>query len=167
MARNKYGNKKTVVDNITFDSQAEATYYIQLKWLLQAKQIKSFKCQPRFLLQEAYIKPDGTKVRKIEYVADFEIHNLDGSVEVIDIKGAETKEFLLKKKIYEYKFDIPLKVLAYEESLGFIELDKLKKLRKGAVSGKKSRSNKSSQSRLRSITSPNSIRGRIKQTRST
>lgn len=27
----KYGNKKTIVDDITFDSKAEAIYYQQLK----------------------------------------------------------------------------------------------------------------------------------------
>jgi len=130
--RNKYGNKKVVVDNIKFDSRAEATYYEQLKWLLQAKQIKSFKCQPKFLLQEAF-KKDGVTVRKIEYIADFEIHNLDGSIEIVDVKGAETKEFLLKKKLFLKKYDYPLKIVTLDKTLGWIELDKLKKIKSGRV----------------------------------
>ncbi|MCC9090707.1 DUF1064 domain-containing protein [Bacillus pumilus] len=128
---NKYGARKTVVDGITFDSKAEARYYEQLKWLKQAKQIKDFSLQPRFELQEAFKKNDKT-FRKIEYIADFLIINLDGSKEVIDIKGMETKEFAIKRKLYERKFDTPLKVIAFDRSLGFIELDKLKKLRRKA-----------------------------------
>lgn len=128
---NKYGARKTVVDGITFDSKAEAKYYEQLKWLKQTKQIKDFSLQPRFELQEAFKKNDKT-FRKIEYIADFEITNLDGSKEVIDIKGMETKEFAIKRKLYERKFDMPLKVIAFDRSLGFIELDKLKKLKRKA-----------------------------------
>lgn len=130
--RNKYGNKKVVVDNIKFDSIAEAKYYEQLKWLLQAKQIKSFKCQPKFLLQEAF-KKNGETFRKIEYIADFEIHNLDGSIEIVDVKGAETKEFLIKKKLFLKKYDYPLKIVTLDKTLGWIELDKLKKLKSGRV----------------------------------
>lgn len=130
--RNKYGNKKVVVDNVKFDSIAEAKYYEQLKWLLQAKQIKSFKCQPKFLLQEAF-KKNGETVRKIEYIADFEIHNLDGSIEIVDVKGAETKEFLLKKKLFLKKYDYPLKIVTLDKTLGWIELDKLKKIKSGRV----------------------------------
>ncbi|WP_144495877.1 DUF1064 domain-containing protein [Bacillus pumilus] len=128
---NKYGARKTIVDGITFDSKAEAKYYQQLKWLKQAKQIKDFSLQPRFELQETFKKHDKT-FRKIEYIADFEVTNLDGSKEVIDIKGMETKEFAIKRKLYERKFDTPLKVIAFDRSLGFIELDKLKKLKRKA-----------------------------------
>ena len=130
--RNKYGNKKVVVDNVKFDSIAEAKYHEQLKWLLQAKQIKSFKCQPKFLLQEAF-KKNGETVRKIEYIADFEIHNLDGSIEIVDVKGAETKEFLIKKKLFLKKYDYPLKIVTLDKTLGWIELDKLKKIKSGRV----------------------------------
>ncbi|MCY8035605.1 DUF1064 domain-containing protein [Bacillus sonorensis] len=128
MRANKFNAKKTYVDGIKFDSKAEAQYYLQLKWLKQAKQIKDFKLQPRFLLQEAF-KKNGKTFRKIEYVADFEVHNLDGSIEVIDIKGVETKEFAIKRKLYERLYDTPLKVLAHDQSLGFIELDELKKIK--------------------------------------
>ncbi|APT48979.1 hypothetical protein BSA171_14570 [Bacillus safensis] len=128
---NKYGARKTVVDGITFDSKAEAKYYQHLKWLKQAKQIKDFSLQPRFELQETFKKHNKT-FRKIEYIADFEVHNLDGSIEIIDIKGMETKDFAIKRKLYERKFDTPLKVIAFDRSLGFIELDKLKKLKRKA-----------------------------------
>nr|WP_066232524.1 DUF1064 domain-containing protein [Heyndrickxia sporothermodurans] len=125
----KYGNKKTVVDGITFDSKAESIYYNQLKWLKANKQIKDFKLQPRYILQEGFVK-NGKKFREITYVADFEVHKLDGTTEIIDIKGHETKEFLLKKKLFEWKYLETITVLAYDEHFGFIELDKLKKLKR-------------------------------------
>ncbi|ASB52578.1 DUF1064 domain-containing protein [Bacillus velezensis] len=131
MQTNKYGARKTQVDGITFDSRAEAKYYEQLKWYKAFKQIKDFKLQPRFLLQEAF-KKNGKTFRKIEYIADFEVHNLDGSIEIIDIKGVETKEFAIKRKLYERLYEMPLKVLALDKSLGFIELDELKKLKRKA-----------------------------------
>jgi len=129
MANSKYGNRKTMVDGITFDSQAEAKYYEQLKWLKYGKQIKDFKLQPRFLLQESY-KKNGKTVRKIEYIADFQIHNLDGSVEIVDVKGHETTEFLLKKKLFEYRYEHSLKVVTLDDTYGWIELEKLKMLKK-------------------------------------
>jgi hypothetical protein len=127
--RTKYGNQITIIDGISFDSKAEAKYYEQLKWLKQGKRIKGFKLQPRYILQDGFVK-NGKKYRKIEYVADFEVHKLDGTIEVIDIKGVETKEFTLKRKLFEAKYLDTLSVLAYHQHLGFIELDKLKKLKK-------------------------------------
>ncbi|MFE4523976.1 DUF1064 domain-containing protein [Cytobacillus firmus] len=128
----KYGNKITVLDGHKFDSLAESKYYEQLKWLRQAKQIKSFKLQPRYLLQEAF-KKNGRTIRKIEYVADFEVKHLDGSIEVIDCKGVETEAFKLKRKWFDRLYLYRLSVISYDENLGFIELDKLKKLKRKAV----------------------------------
>ncbi len=117
----KYNNKKTEVDGIIFDSRAEAIYYQQLKWLKQAKQIKDFKLQPRFLLQEGF-KKNGKTFRKIEYVADFEVHKLDGSIEIVDIKGTVTKEFAIKRKLFERKYLESIILLKYDSKLGFVEV---------------------------------------------
>lgn len=135
MTRNKFGNRKTVVDGIKFDSRAEAKYYEQLKWLKKAKQIKDFKLQPIFLLQEAF-KKNGNTIRKIEYKADFEIHNLDGSVEIIDVKGVETEAFKIKKKLFEKRYPYSLKLVTLDQSLGWIELDQLKRLKRKSNSSK-------------------------------
>ncbi|PKG28791.1 DUF1064 domain-containing protein [Cytobacillus horneckiae] len=119
--RSKYGNKKVVVDGHTFDSKAEAKYYQQLKWLQQANQIESFKLQPRYLLQEGF-KKNGKTYRAIHYKADFEVHKLDGTVEIIDIKGAITKEFSIKRKLFEMKYMDSIKLLKYDQYRGFIEV---------------------------------------------
>ena len=127
----KYHNKKTTVNGITFDSKAEANYYLQLKWLQDNKQILFFRLQPSYLLQEAFDK-DGKKFRRIDYKADFEVHHLDGSIEAIDVKGVETEAFKIKRKLFEYKYPHTLSLVTYSQKWGgWIELDKLKKLRKG------------------------------------
>jgi hypothetical protein len=141
LAITKYGSKKVTIDGHTFDSKAEASYYQQLKWLKQAKQIKDFKLQPRYLLQEAFSK-NGKHFRKIEYVADFEVHHLDGSVEVIDVKGYETKDFLIKRKLFERLYMYKLSVVTYDKSFGWIELDELKKLKRKAGKPRAKRPNR-------------------------
>lgn len=97
--RAKYGNKKTVIDGIKFDSKLEAEYYQLLKFKKASGQIQDFKLQPSFLLQEAF-KVDGKTYRKIEYKADFAVLMNDGSEMIVDTKGVLTSEFKLKAKIY-------------------------------------------------------------------
>lgn len=108
---NKYKNIKTVIDDITFDSKKEADYYCQLKILKRAGEIKDFGLQQKYELQPTF-KKNGTTYKAISYVADFVITNNDGTTEVIDIKGMETKEFKIKKKLFEYKYkDLELKII--------------------------------------------------------
>lgn len=109
--QNKYRNHKTTIDGITFDSKKEAEYYCQLKLLKKAGEIKDFGMQQRYELQPEFNK-NGKKYQSITYVADFVIVNNDGTTEVIDVKGFETKEFKIKKKLFEYKYpDLSLKVV--------------------------------------------------------
>ena len=100
---NKYRNRKTIVDGIKFDSKAEANRYIELKMLEKAGYIKQLKLQPKFTLQESYKSNKGQTVRAITYKADFTYFQ-DGKNVVEDVKGMETKEFKLKKKLFEYKY---------------------------------------------------------------
>lgn len=99
----KYRNKETIVDNIKFDSKAEANRYIELKILAKSGHIKQLELQPKFILQEKYINNKGKTVRAITYKADFSYIE-KGKLIVEDVKGMETKEFKLKKKMFEYKF---------------------------------------------------------------
>lgn len=123
----KYKSRKKEIDGHVFDSKIEARYYQQLKWLQEHEQILFFRLQPRYLLQEPFEK-NGRKFRKIEYVADFEIHHLDGSIEVVDVKGFETEAFKIKRKLFEKKYPHKLSLVTYKEEYGgWIELDELKK----------------------------------------
>jgi len=137
MAQTKYNSKKVEIDGIIFDSKIEAKYYEQLKWLQEHNQILFFRIQPRYLLQEAF-KKDGKTYRKIEYIADFEIHHLDGSIEVVDVKGMETEAFKIKRKLFEKKYPHKLSLLTYVRKYGgWVELDDLKRLRKQTKSTKR------------------------------
>lgn len=106
----KYHNKKIIIDGYEFDSIAESRRYQELKLLERAKEIKELQLQPKFLLQEAF-KKNGKTYRKIEYIADFSyIEN--GKVIVEDVKGMETKEFKIKRKLFEHKYiDLELRII--------------------------------------------------------
>ncbi|MGN1269370.1 MAG: DUF1064 domain-containing protein [Clostridia bacterium] len=107
---NKYRNKKVIVDGIKFDSIKEKNRYIELKLLEKAGKIKNLQLQPKFLLQESF-KKNGKIYRKIEYIADFMYTENDKTI-VEDIKGMETKEFKIKRKLFEYKYpDLELKLI--------------------------------------------------------
>ncbi len=99
----KYRNNKVVIDDITFDSMKEANFYLELKMRVKAKDIKGFELQPKFLLQDSFIK-NGEKIRKITYIADFLIYHMNGEKTVVDVKGYETQAFKLKKKLFEAKY---------------------------------------------------------------
>jgi hypothetical protein len=132
----KYGSKKVEIDNIVFDSKIESKYYEQLKWLQANKQISFFRIQPRYLLQEAF-KKDGQHHRKIEYIADFEVHHLDGSIEVVDVKGMITTDFAIKRKMFEFKYPHKLSLVTYSKiDGGWITLEQLAKNRKKRKKGR-------------------------------
>lgn len=97
---NKYGARKTTIDNIRFDSRAEAMYYSRLKLLKQGKKIKGFECQPEFVLLPPFQKGK-KKYRGIKYIADFRIEHLDGSIEIVDVKGVKTTVYMMKKQLFE------------------------------------------------------------------
>lgn len=101
--RSKYNAKKVVIDDIKFDSKAEAAYYQQLKLLKMTGEVVSFDLQPEFVLQESFRK-NGKLYRAIKYKADFLVRYKDGHEELIDIKGMLTKEFRIKQKLFELRY---------------------------------------------------------------
>jgi hypothetical protein len=95
-SRPKYGNKKTVVNGIKFDSKWEAERYLYIKSLERAGRVKDLELQVRYNL----IVND----QKIcAYIADFRYKREDKDGEwheiIEDAKGVETPEFKLKKKL--------------------------------------------------------------------
>jgi hypothetical protein len=128
----KYRNKKTEIDGVVFDSKIEARYYELLKEREEQGEILFFRLQPRYLLQEAF-KKDGRSFRKIDYVADFEVHHLDGSIETVDIKGFITTDFAIKRKLFEKKYPHKLSLVTFvKKHGGWITLDDLNRERKKA-----------------------------------
>jgi len=103
---NKYHAKKTIVDNITFDSKKEAGRYGELRILERAGEITDLVCQPVYVLQEGFIYR-GRKIQPITYRADFsysEKHTvfLDKWIDVVeDVKGVQTQLFKVKAKMFK------------------------------------------------------------------
>lgn len=133
MVRSKYGAKKIVIDGITFDSKDEGKYYEYLKKLKAQGKILNFELQPKYELQPSF-KKYGKTHRAITYAPDFLIYHLDDSEELIDVKGTETQQGNMRKKMFDYKYpDLKLtwvaRSLKYSPT-GWIDYDQLKKIRK-------------------------------------
>jgi hypothetical protein len=100
----KYQSKKTIVDGIAFDSKAEARRYCELKMLEKAGEIADLQLQFAFQLQPPFRK-NGKTIRAINYIADFVYTDTRKCrIVVEDVKGFKTKEYQLKKKLFEYKY---------------------------------------------------------------
>lgn len=128
--KSKYGALKAEVDGHIFDSVMEAKFYVYLLQLKRDKQIKDFEMQIEFELQEKYKDPRTNKwVQPIKYICDFIIIGLDDSRTVIDVKGRETADFKLKKKMFGYKYrELPLMCVQWEpKSNEWMDLEDIKK----------------------------------------
>ena len=100
---NKYRNKKTIVDDITFDSKKEAMRYKHLKAFEKAKLISDLQ------LQVPYILIDKSQYgRVVKYIADF-VYIEDGQTVVEDVKGVKTDVYRLKKRLMAERYGIVIK----------------------------------------------------------
>lgn len=100
--KSKYGNVKTEVNGIKFDSQKEARRYQTLMLAQKSGLIRDLRLQHEFTLQEAYTTCTGKRIRAIKYRADFTYYMVDGDsmvIEDVKSKGTKTKEYELKKKL--------------------------------------------------------------------
>lgn len=123
---NKFNNKKIEVNGIKYDSKLEYEYH---EFLKTDSSIREIILQPRYTLLPSY-ELEGKLKRGIEYVADFEIWYVNGDCEIIDVKGFETADFKLKKKMFEAKFKRPLKCVTLSKiDGGWIEIEELRKAR--------------------------------------
>ena len=104
-SRSKYGSKKTIVDNIKFDSKWEAERYGQLKAMERGGVVTDLELQVPYNIIINYIKI-------CKYIADFKYkqEDINGKIEEIveDAKGFETPEFKLKKKLMKAVFNIDI-----------------------------------------------------------
>lgn len=118
MTYNKYRAKKTKIDDIEFDSYMEAKRYRQLVTLEMAGEISDLVLQPKFRLMDSF-KYKGKTVRGINYIADF-MYKEDGKLVVEDVKGARTKEYIIKSKLFIKHYIIDSK-----------EIDEFRELQRG------------------------------------
>lgn len=90
----KYRNVPVVIDGIRFLSTKEGAYYAELKLREKLGEVHAVEMQKPFAL----IGPDGLLITT--YKADFCFwDNTQDRFRVIDVKGVETKEFRIKKRL--------------------------------------------------------------------
>ena len=111
--RNKYHNRKVIVDGLKFDSIKEAKRWRELCLLYRAGEIGEVERQVEFLLipSQRTRTPDGkTKTeRAVKYRADFVYLDKNGRKVVEDVKGVRTKEYIIKRKLLLFLRGIAIK----------------------------------------------------------
>lgn len=106
---NKYHNTKVIYNGIKFDSKKEMQRYKDLELLESTDYICNLELQKKFLLQEGYTNAKGKKIRPIYYIADFYYYDyIDNKWVVEDTKGVRTEVYKLKKKLFEYKYNLTI-----------------------------------------------------------
>ncbi|MDQ3270765.1 MAG: DUF1064 domain-containing protein [Pseudomonadota bacterium] len=98
----KYGNHKTVIDGITFDSKAEARRYGELLLLQKSGAIQQLQLQVPFVLWPGVKFPGAARATPAcKYVADFVYMEPVGTgllrTVIEDVKGMRTAVYKLKK----------------------------------------------------------------------
>ena len=123
--RNKYHNTKIEIDGQKFDSKREYGRWSFLKIMEQQGLITDLRRQVKYELVPPIIETEvvhlktkdksveKTVQRAIEYVADF-VYMKDGKTVVEDMKasskrGAIDKVFLIKEKLFRYRYGFNIK----------------------------------------------------------
>lgn len=113
--KNKYNNKKIIIDGHKFDSEKEGKRYLQLKQLHNLRQIESLELQPKFLLLDT-IHYKGKTYPKTYYKADFKyFDNEKGKYIIEDVKSPITA----KDKVYRLKIKM---LLTKYPDIDFVEI---------------------------------------------
>ena len=101
--RSKYGNKKTVLGNVVYDSQKEANRAFELALLVKNGVIKNLERQKRF-----EIVPKTETERAVFYVADFCYLEIKTNKLICeDVKSDATrkdKAYIIKRKLFKYLY---------------------------------------------------------------
>jgi len=130
----KYNSQKCEADGYSFDSKEEMRYYECLKVRKAKETIMNFELQPKYILLEAFTYM-GKKRQQMTYTPDYLIYHNDGTEELIDVKGMETQQGNLRRKLFENRYrDKVLTWVAssykYGDTDGWITCEELKKMRK-------------------------------------
>ena len=130
----KYNAQKCECDGYSFDSKEEMRYYNCLVRNKSLGIISNFELQPKYILLEAFTYM-GKKRQAMTYTPDYLIYHIDGTEELIDVKGMETQQGAMRKKLFEYYYpNLKLTWIAssykYGDDDGWITCEELKKKRK-------------------------------------
>lgn len=116
----KYKAKKTVVNDIPFDSGKEGKRYAELLLLERKGEITELARQVPFELLPSQREPDrigarggihpGKCIEKpVVYYADFVYKDHEGNRVVEDAKGVRTADYVIKRKLMLYVHGIRIK----------------------------------------------------------
>lgn len=124
MRRSKYGNRKTMVDGITFDSKKEANRFRELQLLERAGKITALQRQVKYVLiptqrefsneiykkgaHQGHFKPGKVLEKECSYIADF-AYIQDGAYVVEDTKGVRTEAYKIKRKLMLERYGIQIR----------------------------------------------------------
>ncbi len=113
---------------ILFDSELEADFYLKL---VKEGKNKMIRIHVPYNLIPEFTK-DGETFSALNYEADFVFYDKDlQKVRIVDVKGFETEEFLIKRKLFEYLYkDYHLEVLKFSKTTGWVELKDYKRIMK-------------------------------------
>lgn len=104
--RAKYGNVKTTVDGVTYDSKREAAYAQELKLREKAGEVGGIELQKVFPL----IAPGGFVVGA--YRADFAFwDHKEDRFRVIDVKGFDTPLSRWKRKHVKVQYGVEVEIV--------------------------------------------------------
>lgn len=108
--KQKYKNKKTKINGITFDSKKEAKRYQELKWLEKEGSISDLELQPKFkfVINGLPLKANRKGARQVTYSADFRYLNKQGEMVVEDVKGFITDVYKIKEALMNTVFGIKI-----------------------------------------------------------
>jgi len=119
-----------------YDSMDEIHYLMHLQKLKASGEILNYERGEKCILIPKFVDNSGKTILPITYTPDFLIYHLDGSLEYIEIKGYMMEDAALKVKLFKYsllgtgiRFTILTRNLKHGDESGFIEYDKLKKIR--------------------------------------
>ena len=108
---NKYGAKKLIIDGETFDSRMEAGRGGGLGLVQRAGEIDGLQRQVKYVLIPAQKDDSGHVIeRPVSSIADFVYHDARTGEQVVeDVKGARTKEYIIKRKLMMWGHGIRIK----------------------------------------------------------
>lgn len=105
--RNKFNAQKTLYNGVLYDSKKEAEYAAKFDTLRKAAgKDKVVKVERQ--IEFPFIH---NEVKICKYVCDFRLTMGDGRIRYLDIKGFETREFSIKRKLLKAFYGIEIEVI--------------------------------------------------------
>lgn len=95
---NKFNAKKQTYNNFKYDSKKEASYAMELDWLIKGKKVERYERQVKIDL-----RVNGIHI--CNYYCDFKVWLTDGTIQFHEVKGLELPLWKFKWKLLEAIID--------------------------------------------------------------